>query len=87
MGRKRRRETDKAYLSYDGRYVSLDTNNNKHGMCFEEAVAGEWLATDRYLPSALEQAYHFINSGELDSVDYYLVRWRYYEQSHQSSIS
>jgi hypothetical protein len=34
-------------------------------------------------PSALEQAYNFINRGELIDYNYYIVRWRHYEQNYQ----
>lgn len=31
-------------------------------------------------PSALEQAYNFIETGEMDEDLYYFTRWIYYEQ-------
>lgn len=83
MGQERRRQIDKDSNIIDGGYLSLENNNNKHVCVEKDCLTGEWLATDIYPPSALEQAYHFLLSGELDRADYYLVRWRHYEQSYE----
>ena len=32
-------------------------------------------------PSALEQAYHFLETGRLNTENYYNVRWRFYDES------
>lgn len=82
MGR-RGRENDYANdLISSGRCSSFDNNINVQGVRLKR-LAGEWLATDEcHLPTALEQAYHFIESGELDDYAYYTVRWRFYEQEY-----
>ena len=58
----------------DGRTLKKDIYGNR--------LTDEWLATkEADLPSALEQAHHFIKSGEMNDEHYYIMRWRHYEQT------
>jgi len=81
-GRENNYENDLRPIS-SGEYSSFNNNIKSQNLCDESWLESEWLATDECeLPTALEQAFHFIKSGELDDYAYYTVRWRFYEQEY-----
>lgn len=77
MGRRRRKDIDSSQINKDdGTMLEIKD-------IYENRLTNYgWLASrEADLPSALEQAHNFINSGEMNDEQYYLIRWRHYEQT------
>jgi hypothetical protein len=69
----------------------MDRRRRRQTLEIKSRGNGKLTATNQYSeeapsptpvpPSALEQAYHFLETGRLNDENYYQVRWRFYDES------